>query len=383
MKQKCMLLVVFASAVGTAFTDAIQPSESAAATCAAIQGAIDTAAASAEPGTVTLGAGVFEIDAQLMVTGGVSLVGQGFEKTVVRQTAVGQRCVTLSGGSILEGVTLTGGHTRAKFESGAGVLVEDGTVSWCCITNNQAGDATWSYVTVNNIYGAGVNIKKGAIDHTVVAFNTAYMNGGGSSHGGGIGVNQPNGPILVDTCLVYGNRAPSGNGGAIYAEFGNNHHLMTIRGTTIAQNEASGQGGGVYESQNVGKGNFDIAFVNCIMAENVSGNGDANLAFHSYGDATAIRAGCAAQSCGNIFDNGTEFGENSMSVAESGDAWFADAENGDFHLATGSPAIGVGTAYDGISEDLDRVERGASPAAGCYEFLSAVVERKGVIFSIR
>ena len=383
MKQKCMLLVVFASAVGTAFTDAIQPSENAATTSAAIQEAIDIAAVSAEPGTVTLGAGVFEIDAQLMVTGGVSLVGQGWENTVIRQTAVGKRCATLSGGARLEGVTLTGGHTRAKFESGAGVLVEDGTVSWCCITNNQAGDATWSYVTVNNIYGAGVSIKKGVIDHTIVAFNTAYMNGGGSSHGGGIGVNQPTGPILVDTCLVYGNRAPSGNGGAIYAEFGNNHYPMTIRNTTIAKNEASGQGGGVYESQNVGKSDFDIALVNCIMAENVSGNGEANLAFHSYGDATAIRAGCAAQSCGNIFDNGTEFGENSHSVADSGASWFVDAENCDFHLAAESPAIGAGSWYEGIAEDLDGAVRGKPSSAGCYEFLGAVVERKGVIFSIR
>ena len=213
-----------------------------AATRARIQEEIDGAAAESPAGTVVLGEGVFEIDAQLMVTGGVRVVGLGWAKTVVKQTVAGNtaRCATVSGGAKLEGVTLTGGHTRAKFESGAGVLVERGTVSWCCITNNQTGDPDWHSVTVNNIYGAGVHVKQGTVDHSIIALNTAYANGGGNSHGGGLGVQNPTGPILVETCLFYGNRAPNGNGGAICAEFGNNHNPLTVRNTTIANNEASG-----------------------------------------------------------------------------------------------------------------------------------------------
>ena len=96
MRLKCLFVGVFASAVCAASADLIRPAADAIVTTAAIQSAIDAAANLAEPSTVTLGAGVFEIDALLMVTGGVSLVGQGWENTVIRQTAVGKRCATLT-----------------------------------------------------------------------------------------------------------------------------------------------------------------------------------------------------------------------------------------------------------------------------------------------
>ena len=339
------------------------------ATRSRIQEEIDGAAAETPAGTVVLGEGVFEIDAQLMVTGGVRVVGLGWEKTVVKQTAVGSttRCATVSGGARLEGVTLTGGHTRAKFEDGAGALVDNGTISWCCITNNQTGDAHYAQVTVNNIYGAGVRIKSGSIDHSIIANNTAYMNGGGNSHGGGLGVQNPAGPVLVETCLFYGNRAPSGKGGAICAELGNNHQLLTVRNTTIANNEASGVGGGVYVSEYYAANKFSFALANTILADNVSGGegSDPNLALP---DNETIVSGYAARSFGNLFANGTPaLGTNSTSVAGSGAKWFVKPENGNYHLPSGSFAVGTGKCYQGIAEDLDRSRRLKKPAAGCYE----------------
>lgn len=346
-----------------------------AATRSRIQEEIDAAAVQSPAGTVALGEGVFEIDAQLMVTNGVTLAGQGWEKTVVRQTVAGSnaRCATVSGGAKIEGVTITGGHTRAKFEDGAGVLVENGTISWCCITNNQTGDATWAGVTVNNIYGAGVRIKSGSIDHTIIALNAAYANGGGASHGGGLGILNPTGPVLVDTCLFYGNRAPNGNGGAICADFGNYHQLLTVRNTTIATNTASGSGGGVYVTQ------FgttpDFALVNSLLADNVSGSGgaDPNLSIPS-----SLASGYAAQSFGNLFANGTAaLGEGSRSVQGSGAAWFVNAAKGNYRLPSGSAAIGVGKWYADIAEDLDRIPRRKKPAAGCFE------SRMGTVMVVR
>lgn len=346
-----------------------------AATRGLIQSEIDAAALESPAGTVELGEGIFEIDAQLMVTNGVTLAGQGWEKTVVRQTVAGSnaRCATVSGGAKIEGVTITGGHTRAKFEDGAGVLVDNGTISWCCITNNQTGDATWAGVTVNNIYGAGVRIKSGSIDHSIIAGNAAYANGGGASHGGGLGILNPTGPVLVDTCLFYGNRAPNGNGGAICADFGNYHQLLTVRNTTIATNTASGSGGGVYVTQ------FgttpDFALVNSLLADNVSGSGgaDPNLSIPS-----SLASGYAAQSFGNLFANGTAaLGEGSRSVQGSGAAWFVNAAKGNYRLPSGSAAIGVGKWYADIAEDLDRVPRRKKPAAGCFE------TRMGTIMVVR
>ena len=360
----------------TTAKQALQPvAGDPAATRSRIQSEIDAAAVQSPAGTVELGEGIFEIDAQLMVTNGVTLAGQGWEKTVVRQTVAGSnaRCATVSGGAKIEGVTITGGHTRAKFEDGAGVLVDNGTISWCCITNNQTGDATWAGVTVNNIYGAGVRIKSGSIDHSIIAGNAAYANGGGASHGGGLGILNPTGPVLVDTCLFYGNRAPNGNGGAICADFGNYHQLLTVRNTTIATNTASGSGGGVYVTQ------FgttpDFALVNSLLADNVSGSGgaDPNLSIPS-----SLASGYAAQSFGNLFANGTAaLGEGSRSVQGSGAAWFVNAAKGNYRLPSGSAAIGVGKWYADIAEDLDRIPRRKRPAAGCFE------TRMGIIMVVR
>ena len=360
----------------TTAKQALQPvAGDPAATRSRIQSEIDAAAVQSPAGTVELGEGIFEIDAQLMVTNGVTLAGQGWEKTVVRQTVAGSnaRCATVSGGAKIEGVTITGGHTRAKFEDGAGVLVDNGTISWCCITNNQTGDATWAGVTVNNIYGAGVRIKSGSIDQSIIAGNAAYANGGGASHGGGLGILNPTGPVLVDTCLFYGNRAPNGNGGAICADFGNYHQLLTVRNTTIATNTASGSGGGVYVTQ------FgttpDFALVNSLLADNVSGSGgaDPNLSIPS-----SLASGYAAQSFGNLFANGTAaLGEGSRSVQGSGAAWFVNAAKGNYRLPSGSAAIGVGKWYADIAEDLDRIPRRKRPAAGCFE------TRMGIIMVVR
>ena len=364
-----------ASASGQFTTTAKQALEPVAgdpaATRSLIQSEIDAAALMSPAGTVALGEGVFEIDAQLMVTNGVTLAGQGWEKTVVRQTVAGSnaRCATVSGGAKIEGVTLTGGHIRERWQHGAGVLVEDGTVSWCCITNNRTGDAAWAGFAVNNNYGAGIHLQQGTVDHTIIALNAAYANGGGASHGGGLGILNPTGPVLVDTCLFYGNRAPNGNGGAICADFGNQHQLLTVRNTTIATNTASGSGGGVYVTQ------FgttpDFALVNSLLADNVSGSGgaDPNLSIPS-----SLASGYAAQSFGNLFANGTEaLGNGSKSVAGTGATWFAGASAGNYRPSADSPAAGTGTWYEDIAEDLDGNPRRKKPAAGCFEVLMGTV----------
>lgn len=365
-----------ASAAGVTFADDIMPAGTPSETRLAIQDAIDAAAVANPVGTVTLGSGTFEIDAQLMVTGGVTLVGQGWENTIVRQTAVGSttRCATVSGGATIRGVTLTGGHTRAKFESGAGVLVENGTISWCCITNNQAGDASWQSVTVNNIYGAGVHIKQGVIDHSIIALNAAYANGGGASDGGGLGVHNPNGPILVDKCLIYGNRAPNGNGGGIYASFGNYHNLLAVRNTTIVGNEASGTGGGVYATEYYAANKFSFALVNSILADNTSGSEGADSNIYMPSDEQIV-SGYAAQSSNNLFANGTTaLGADSTSIAGGGSAWFVDAAGGDYNLTSTSPAVGAGTTYAGIDVDLGNVAFADPPAIGCYELRNRASE---------
>ena len=95
-----------------------------------IQDAIDAAVPT--QGTVTLGNGLFDIDAQLMVTGGVTLVGQGWESTTIRfaGTKAGNdnRVVNISGG-VVSHVTLTGGKVDNNYKSGGGAFITDGRIS--------------------------------------------------------------------------------------------------------------------------------------------------------------------------------------------------------------------------------------------------------------
>ena len=355
-------------AAPSAFAD-VQPAATPAATRQAIQDAIDAAAPTG--GTVTLSAGTFEIDAQLMVTNGVTLQGQGWENTIIKQTATpgaNTRVVTLDGDATVRHVTLTGGRTAATWASGsgAGAYVKNGTISWCCIINNATGAGA---ATANNLYGGAVSFYegRGQIDHTIIASNRGNSVNG-SCYGGGVGIYNPSGVILVDSCLIYGNTIPNGNGGGIYASFGNYHNLLTVRNTTIANNEASGSGGGVYTAEYYAANKFSFAFVNSLLADNVSGSegADPNLTLPSD---DRIVSGYAAKSSNNLFANGTAaLGTQSQSVSGSGEAWFVDAANGDYHLTATSPAIDAGATYEGIGFDLDNVAFADPPAVGCYEY---------------
>ncbi len=336
MKAKQTVLAFLAAAAIAARGD-ITPSgdTSGASDTTTIQSAIDAAA---NGGTVTLGSGMFYINTQLMVTNGVTLAGQGWENTVIRQKTSGQRVATVAGGAKLVGVAVTGGKTAANWHHGAGVLVEDGTVSWCCVTNNTS--------TGRNIYGVGVSFKKGSIDHSIVAFNHIDSF---TSAGGGIGAyydtSKPSeyGSILVDTCLVYGNSmvakngsgaAPEGRGGGVGFS-GTQFSDVTIRNTTIAGNDANYEAGGLYFNT------VNMKLVNCIVSGNTVGSAEGNVV-------------------------GTPASASSNNLI-GGDPAFVDAASGNYHLSSSSTAIGAGVAYEGIDVDLDNVAFLDPPSMGCYQ----------------
>ena len=118
------------NAAGVAIAD-IMPAGTPSETRLAIQNAIDAAAIANPAGTVTLGNGTFKIDAQLMVTGGVALVGQGWDKTIIKQVATtasaNTRVMTVDGGATVRGVAITGGRViGSNYQYGGGVLIKDG-----------------------------------------------------------------------------------------------------------------------------------------------------------------------------------------------------------------------------------------------------------------
>ena len=339
--------------------DAILPGENAAATRQAIQDAIDAAVPT--HGTVMLGNGLFEIDAQLNITGGVTLIGQGWAKTVIKQTATSgwdeasaKRCAVVKDGSRVEGMALTGGNAAV---SGAGILVEDGVISWCCITNNTVKQYTQM--------GGGVCFKggQGSIDHSIVANNTINT---ASSYGGGIAVTATTGPVLIDTCLVYGNSCSLNCGGGIAIKSAD--HDCTVRNCTVANNRAGSNSAGIFRE--TGSGN--LVLIDTIAVLNMNNNGEANIQ-------TSWMPLDAANSKNCFFGVEAEAGKVVGSLF--GDPKFVGAANGDYHLGSDSPAKGAGASYLGIGKDLDGKDFASSPSIGCYEISSG--KKSGVIIFVR
>jgi parallel beta-helix repeat protein len=339
--------------------DAILPGENSAATRQAIQNAIDAAVPT--HGTVMLGNGLFEIDAQLNITGGVTLIGQGWAKTVIKQTATSgwdeasaKRCAVVKDGSRVEGMALTGGNAAV---SGAGILVEDGVISWCCITNNTVKQYTQM--------GGGVCFKsgQGTIDHSIVANNTINT---ASSYGGGIAVTATTGPVLIDTCLVYGNSCSLNCGGGIAIKSAD--HDCTVRNCTVANNRAGSNSAGIFRE--TGSGN--LVLIDTIAVLNMNNNGEANIQ-------TSWMPLDAANSKNCFFGVEAEAGKVVGSLF--GDPKFVDAANGDYHLCSDSPAKGAGASYLGIGKDLDGKDFASSPSIGCYEISSG--KKSGVIIFVR
>ena len=331
------------------------PGATPATTRKTIQDAIDEAAAQSPAGTVVLADGLFTIDAALMVTGGVTLVGQGWDQTVLKQIATGTRVVTVNGGAKIEGVTLTGGSATA--DAGAGALVKDGTISWCCITNNHS--------TTGGTSGGGVSFSggRGTIDHSIVAYNGIS----GGSWGGGIGGLTPAGAVLIDTCLIYANEDVSGSGGGI--GFQNSAVTVTIRNCTITENTATGNVGGVYYND-CSTGGL-IVLVNSIISNNKHNADESNTFiaksnFDAAHSSNCLITGSAANYSTAIYkDSGMQ---GLLSNCLTGAPLFVNAANKDYRLSENSPAVGAGVAYSEIGKDLDKKPFAANPCIGCYEF---------------
>lgn len=333
--MKNILCVLFAAVglictTGVTFADTILPAETAAQNVESIQEAIDAAAILPEPGTVTLGEGLFEIDVQLMVTGGVTLVGQGWDKTILKQVATtptaDTRVVQIDGGATIKHVTLTGGHVvmPGGWSWGAGAFVKDGTISWCCITNNTSGADG-----VSNNYGGGVGFGdgKGKIDHSIIADNV--VRGLQTSFGGGIAIRHPTGDVTIDTCLISGNRVFNkqlgggtltyGGGAGIVVEyvFSSEGYHMTVLNSTIVGNSAGGTaeqslGGAVYTMKDNGS---TFSMLDCILADNTTAGTNTTLELYYAG---------GVDYC--LFDlEADKVGANSL----FGDPAFVDAADGD------------------------------------------------------
>lgn len=193
------------------------------------------------------------------------------------------RCAYLTAGAVLEGVTLTEGHTRAEGALGDGELAGGGVfcdgggiVSNCLITGNAAHDGGGSF--------------GGTLAGCTISSNTAAQFGGGSfgsmlrdcrvhdnvaSWGGGCGEGT------ADRCVIFRNTATNYGGGVFgartsdsvvfsnRASAGGGSGVGSLRNCTVAGNKADLMAGGTLLGESENSIVFDNA--DALGASNYSG----------------------------------------------------------------------------------------------------------------
>ena len=133
--------------------------------------------------TVVVSNGTYLISSQILVTNGITVRSfegglAGAANTIVMRpsSAGNSRIVTLShANAVLDGFTITGGRTPPPSTSvwylkGGGILVINGTVRNCVVTNNYTGSASSD--------GAGVFLAGGLVSNCVITANASQKGNG-------------------------------------------------------------------------------------------------------------------------------------------------------------------------------------------------------------
>ncbi len=372
-------------------------------------------AVDAAPLTVLVSNGTFNSTRTVMVERDMTIRSlNGPAATVINAGNVSFRRVfqVSATNAWIEGFTLYGGSYGSYSDGGAGVLLENGTVTNCWITscvNYQNGAGAWvknGLLVGCRVYGnnsganqgesVGVYLTGGTVRDCVIVSNGFTSSG----HMLGAGVYQTSG--YLERCRVEGNMGGNvGNtnsaGGGIYLEGG----LATD--CIIAKNTTYGNGGGVYLVGGVLRNSLVLTnraalhnagglYVgagraeNCTVVSNtalgvgnglyLAGGGVTNTIVYFNGAINVHRiGGSIAYSCMTPLVTGAE--------NTDADPQFKAAALGDYHLAGDSPCINAGTnlSWSASGTDLDGLKRMYSGRVdmGVFESLPTA----GTIFTIR
>ena len=237
---------------------------------------------------------------------------QGCSTNAVRCISAGNSC-SIS----FQGFTLTGGHTAGgesgiasgnSYGRGGAMLAGNSERAWlveCIVTNNVA---YWAGAAFAN----GVAVKSRFADNRTVKSDGIFSPQN----------NSDKGRVIVSSCLVDGTAT---HNGALFTG---------VNGTLVVNSTVIGN------------------------PNRLSLNVDGCAAFNSIFDtATATTAGQGSQRImGNVIwnynYNGTAAGNVAGVNYVKADPLFVDAAGGDFHVCSGSPAVGGGTAWDGLSANV-------------------------------
>ena len=316
---------------------------------------------------IHIGEGAFTNRAEMVVDKGITLTGEGWEKTIVRILgSVNRRVLRLDHeDAVCEKVTLCGSRSNLHGGNddgyGTGVRIGNagGELRDCRVTDNVAQN----YYQ----YGAGVSVRssKGIVRRCIID-NNSNLYRETVQHGGGIDVTAG----LVENCLVVSNTSGEGAGVSISGGTIRNCTIAFNRGRKCTEKAGGSYGGGYSGGVSFAGGNLQ----NCVFYGNTSERTAAE--FTGYPEWSG--SGTAVRKCGfadTVKTNATTGG----SCVLFADPGFRDAVGGDFHLLRTSPLVNAGDRlnYTKDSVDLDgngritgfstRKRTKCLPDLGCYE----------------
>ncbi|MBP0019602.1 MAG: CHAT domain-containing protein [Cyanobacteria bacterium SBLK] len=160
----------------------------------------------------------------------------------------------------VESSTISGNVAIGGGVSGAGISLRqtDAAIDNSTISGNSAGGN-----------GGGIFMDKG----TVILENSTISQNSSNSDGGGIRLDKEN-FVTIENVTISGNSAKI-NGGGVDFDSKNEDLSLSIVNTTIFENRAGGEGGGIY-MQNSGGGSAEVSVLNSIIAGNSAGNSTTN-----------------------------------------------------------------------------------------------------------
>jgi len=348
----------------------VPPYDSWATAATTMQAAVDACAAGEE---VVVSNGIY-------ATGARVTPGYGSSNRVVITKAILVRSLHGAGATHIQG------HGPLGSNAVRCVYMTAGTLDGFTLTNGftrPLGAGQWDY----DRSGGGLNSYGGTavVVNCVVSGNHADAGGGGAHYG------------VFSNCIFYGNAANAG-GGTYYsvlfrsavigntAEAGGGMWEGTANCCTFFSNRVTVSGGGTSQSAvynslyrwnragSAGGGAGGGTLYNCTLADNwVDGGGGVDWC----STINCIIWGNAANFGSNFFHFGALYSCSTPLLPGAGnitnDPLFVNAATGDFHLLEGSPCINAGTNLPWMAgaTDLDGTPRVIDGRVdmGCYEYV--------------
>ncbi len=294
--------------------EAIQAANTDAAvdTCAAGAGADTITFDNTLSGsTVTLGGTQLDIASDLTIDGDldddgapdITIDAAGASRVIYIDATAATRTVTL------DGLTISNGNPNTGVANGAGVHCQGSYGAGNCNLTLSNSRVTGNTATSTSSAGGGVSVDTGALTVT----NSTITNNTAGRFGGGLFAGYYNGATTVTNSTISGNTAEYGAGISAFRD-------ITLTDSTVSDNTASGEGGGVLSRYG------SIALTNSTVSGNTAAAGGGG-----------VRADSGSVTLTNSTVSGNTSGERGGGIrADSGNITLTNS------TVSGNTAAGIG-----------------------------------------